>query len=284
MILQRAGDDLAGRGRVAVREHDERERRRERRSARRVALHLARARAHRRDLRAVLEEQVADVDRLIDDAAAVAAQVDHDAARALACERLHRVLELLARRLVELEQRQVADLAVEQNRVRHRRDVDHRARELEHDRRGDARPREGDAHLRARISLERVRHLRQLPAVHRLILDRDDVVAVVHAPRFGRRVRIDAAHDRHALLVLDEHAEPGIAPAGARRELGELLGRVERRVRIVDLAYEPARRLFVQIRAGHRVDEAVGDQRQHLIEEARAVARLAIARSGRRRW
>ena len=138
---------------------------------------------------------------------------------------------------------------------------------------GHARSREGDAHLRSRISLQRVRRPAQLPSVHGLILDRDDVIAVVHAARLGRRVRIHATHDRHALLVLDEHAEPRISAARARDELGELLRRVQRRVWIVDLAHESACRLLVQVRARHRIDEAIRHEREHLVEQPRTVAR-----------
>ncbi len=91
----------------------------------------------------------------------------------------------------------------------------------------------------------------------------------------GGRVREDARDGGLAADVLDLHADAGIAPVGVLREGRELLGRVERGVGIVELRDEAARRLLVEGRGVDGVDEARRDLPQHLIEEHRAVARLA---------
>ena len=86
VILQRAGDDLARRRRAAVGEHDDRRLRAE--LLVRRARHFVRrvARAHVDDRLAVLEEERAHRERLLDDAAAIVAQVEHDAVRAVGHE------------------------------------------------------------------------------------------------------------------------------------------------------------------------------------------------------
>ena len=81
VILQRRGDDLRGRGGVVIDEHHHRDRRRDRIAGRGDRLARLGAPA-RRDDRAVRDEEARDQPRLLDEAAAVGAQVEHDPARA----------------------------------------------------------------------------------------------------------------------------------------------------------------------------------------------------------
>jgi hypothetical protein len=66
-----------------------------------VGLRLALPPAHARDLLAAAQEQVARRDRLLEDAARVAAQVEDDALGALRLQRAHRLADLLRRVLAE---------------------------------------------------------------------------------------------------------------------------------------------------------------------------------------
>ena len=77
-------------------------------SARDFGRRVARANAH--DLLAVLQEQAAHRERLIDDAAAIVAHVEHDALGALLLELLDRGGDFVRGVLVERLQRDVADL------------------------------------------------------------------------------------------------------------------------------------------------------------------------------
>jgi hypothetical protein len=76
VVLQRAGDDLARRSRVAVDHDDERHRRRDRLPGGHVRLRVALPPAHARHLLAARQEEVRDGDRLLEDAARVEAQVE----------------------------------------------------------------------------------------------------------------------------------------------------------------------------------------------------------------
>ena len=114
LVLERAGDDLAGAGRVLVHQHDQRQvtvvvvllglvdRRR-------VAGHAVGVGA---DDDAVGEELVAGLDRRGQKAAGVVAQVQDDAAAAGLFDRFHGLLQLLARVLGEVGEAHVGDLLV----------------------------------------------------------------------------------------------------------------------------------------------------------------------------
>src|SRR5262249_33569159 len=79
VILERAGDDLGGRRRAAVEEHDERNLAIEMPALRAFDRGRTHARAHAQDFLAGLEEQARSLERLVDDAAAVVAHVEHEA-------------------------------------------------------------------------------------------------------------------------------------------------------------------------------------------------------------
>jgi hypothetical protein len=123
---------------------------------------------------------------------------------------------------------------------------------------------------------ERVRHLLRAPAARRLRVDLHDAVALLHPGALGGRVGEHARHAHEAALRrrrrLDLHPDAGVAPVGGAREVGDLLGREELRVRVVELLHQPARRALVERARAHRVDEALGDEPHHLVEELRAAA------------
>ena len=80
-------------------------------------------------------------------------------------------------------------------------------------------------------------------------------------------------NDRDAALDLaDLHTDPAVTAARPTRELVRALGREQLGVRIVELVHQPLRGFLVQGRGVEGVDEVLVDQRQHLIEDAVAVA------------
>src|SRR6478735_11266873 len=92
MVLERAGDDLRGRRRAAVHEHDERDVVAEMLARRPERLWRSAPRTNAGDLLTVLEEQARCLERLFDDAAAIVAHVEHDSLRALRNELLDGLL------------------------------------------------------------------------------------------------------------------------------------------------------------------------------------------------
>ena len=89
-------------------------------------------------------------------------------------------------------------------------------------------------------------------------------------------MRKDLADRDGALLILDLHADSGVPPIRLLRKGGELLGREQFAVRVVELLHDTTGCLFVQRRFAHGIDESLGDDIQHLIEHLRAVGRLTI--------
>ena len=120
------------------------------------------------------------------------------------------------------------------------------------------------------------RHLVDAPSARAGGVDLDDLVALVDSRLFRRRVRVDLGDDDAAFLLLDEHAHAAVEAAGGRVEGLELLGRVELGVRILELLQQATRRLFVERARVHRIDEAIADDRHHLLEEAHSVTRGAF--------
>ena len=98
-------------------------------AVRREDLRRTLARAHARDRLAAAEEQFGDVESLIEDAARIAAEIEDDSLRALVQQPIDVRAQLGRRVLAELLQRDVGDLVVEHERVRHGGDVNLRARE-----------------------------------------------------------------------------------------------------------------------------------------------------------
>jgi hypothetical protein len=197
---------------AAVDHHDERDVRRHRLLGGHVHLRLALPPALAQHVLPALEEHVARRHRLLEDAARVAAQVEDHALGPLGLERLDRLRDLLGRALAEPLRHHVAHRVVEDERVRHRGDVDHRARQVRLDGRRDAGALERHRHARARRADERVRHLLRAPAARRLRVDLHDAVALLHPGALGGRVGEHARHAHEAALRrrrrLDLHPMP----------------------------------------------------------------------------
>ena len=96
VVLQRAGDDFRRRGRAAVDQHDDRLAVGDVARARRVALRLVGVAAAGRDDLAALEEGVGDRDRLVEQAARIVAQVEHEALELVVRDLLLDVADRLA--------------------------------------------------------------------------------------------------------------------------------------------------------------------------------------------
>ena len=276
MVLQRAGDDLRGGGRVAVGEDDDRERRRERIGLGDVALIGFAATAHRGELGPAWEEEVGEVERLVEEATGVATEVDHEAGRALGLQAAQVLGELTCGGLVELLERDVGGLPLEHQRVRDGGDADSASGELDLEWRVDAGAGEARLDARARRALQSARDLIHLPPARARGVDTDDAVAFTDAGFFGRRVGVDLGDHDRALLILDQHADAAVEPTGVLVERLKVLRRVELGIGILEFRDEAARRTFVERADPDRVDEAVGDDRHHLVEELGAVGRGAF--------
>jgi hypothetical protein len=129
VVLQRAGDDLRCGRRGLVGEHDERHRRLDRRLLRTsdVVTRVAAADAH--DLLPFAQEETAHRERLLDDTAAVLAQIEDQAARTRAPQLLDCLAHLVRRVLVERLKRDVSDALLDDHRVRDGGDANDAAHE-----------------------------------------------------------------------------------------------------------------------------------------------------------
>ncbi len=278
MVLQGPGDDLGGGRRTLVNEDHERNVRSDGTLARHVVLRRRSAAAHARDLPALRQEEVADGESLLQVAARIAAQIQHDAGRALAGEAPHRGGHLFRSRLVEPLQAHVAHAVVQLQGVGYCRNVDDGARELHLDRLWHALPRERHLHLGAGFTGECLGHPLGGPVARiERVVNLDDDVPFQNAARLGGCVREHLAH-RHAAVGhhLDLHAEAAVASAGVLLELLELFRRVQLAVRVLQLLEETAGCLLVKRPGVHGVHETLGHQRENLVEQYGAVARHTV--------
>jgi hypothetical protein len=85
--------------------------------------------------------------------------------------------------------------------------------------------------------------------------------------------------DALALLFLDGHAQSAVAPAGVAVEGAELRWRHELAVRILKLANKPSRGFLVERSGVDGVDEARGDEVEHLAEEPSAVCGCTLLKN-----
>ena len=133
VVLQRAGDDLAGRGGAAIDQHRHRKTGGDVAGARVVALRILAAPAAGRHDLALVEKRVRHRDRLIEQAARIVAQIeDHpdQLVAGLLLQVLHRVVEADIGLLVEGRDPDIADIvALEMGADR--LDLDRRAGQLD---------------------------------------------------------------------------------------------------------------------------------------------------------
>ena len=269
MILESAGHDLRGAGAQAVHQNHQRHRRLDGLFLGQVDLRRRVAAPHTHQFLPLLEEQVAHGQRLVEDAAGILAQIEHDALGSL---RRHqspqRRIQIVRRVLVELLQRHVRNLAVQHDREGNRRHVDDGAGETKRDRLRHALAGKLHRYLGAGCPDQIFGDLRQLPPLSGRRVHLDDAIAFGDPRILGRRVREDVRDDDARARLADLHADATVAPAGASRELGEPLGRQKLGVGIVELVHQTGRRLFVQGRRVERVHEPVRHQGEHLVEDA----------------
>ena len=267
MILQRARDDLGGRGRVSVGQDHDRDVRGDGVGFGDVALRRAEASAHTGEFPAARHEEVRHLERLIEEATGVPAQVDHEPLGALGLQTAQRLGELLGGRLVELLDGDVGGVVLEHQGEGDRRDADGAAGELHLERLGHAGALEARLHLGPWGALEAAGDLVDAPTARGLRVDADDAVTLADASLLGGSVRIDLADHDGPFVVLDQHADATVEAAGGGVEHFELLGGVELGIGVLELRHEPARGLLVQRGGVHGIDEPVADDREHLIEQ-----------------
>src|SRR5690606_25790393 len=281
VVLQRAGHDLRGRGGTLVNEDHQRNFGGDGAFARHVQLGRGTAAAHARDLLALRQEQVADGECLLQEAARVAAKVQQNARGALIGECLYGSRYFLGRRLIEALQTYVTHAIVQLERVRYGRNVDDCAGEVHLDGLGHALTGESNLHLGAGLAGERLGHSLGRPFARiEGIVNLDDDVTLDDAALLRGRVREHLAHGYAPVgNELDLHAESAVASAGVLLELLELFGGVQFAVRVLEFIQESARGLLVEGAGVNGIHEPLGYQRQDLVEQNGAVPGDAILKN-----
>ena len=183
----------------------------------------------------LVEQVVADVDSLVQQAAWVLAQIQHQALEI--AEAVDGVLHLLAGGFLELREMDVADAGTNlileidggmRNLV---------ANQVEDQRLGLAVAQHGHFNLRSLGALERLRYLVGGPAIGGFAVHRDDLVAGMNAGAERGRVLVGRDHEDLVVLLLDDHADAVIVAALVFAQAGVGLGIVEMRVRIEHLQH-----------------------------------------------
>ena len=103
-------------------------------------------------------------------------------------------------------------------------------------------------------------------------VDLDDAVAFAHTSRLSRSVRKNLADDDLILLRLDLHADAAVMATGVRRECLEFLRCEQLTVWIVELLHQASGRLLVELTGVERIDVALIDELQDLIEQGLTAA------------
>jgi hypothetical protein len=268
-VLERAGDDLRRRRRATVLQHDERTVLGAGGLGALLLALLARL-AHGGDDGALGEEQVGHADRLVEQTAGVAAQVEHPRARALLLQLGDLGLEILAGLVGELVDLEVADVALEQPAA-DARDPDHVARDRQHQWRVDAHALDGDDDLGVGVAAQPVHRLGQVQVLGRVVVDLDDVVARLHAGLGGGRLGRDQVQDRQRLLAgllvlahADGDADAAELAGGADVHLARRLGIEQHAVGIERAQHAVHRRVFDLHRVGGRVDVGLHEAEDRL--------------------
>ena len=282
VILERAGDDLARRRRSAVRQHHDRHVLPTlRRPVGERAVLVRRPPARRDDRLARVEEEVGDSDPLIEQAARIAAQIEHERPCTRGAKRVDRAREVGRGLGAEHREVGVADAVLQEDRVLDRVHLDVAPSERERQRRRHAGPLHDDAHARAGRAAQGLQRFFGRQSARRLAVDLDDAVAGGHARLLGRRAA-ERRDDRDAAVAhvhLDAHA--GVVAARALVEAAQAPLVEKHRVRIVQLSQHARDGLAIQQRIRERVHEVAPHVRHHLVEQARARGR--VERGVRRR-
>ena len=281
VVLQRAGDDFGGRRGAAVDQHDHRHLLDARRkvpegilAAARVVL-AARREAHLRfgrppvgvdDENVLRQERGRHGDRLVQQAARIAAQVEHEAGQvARLVHVLQRLGEILGGAVLELAHTDVADAGLDRLRA-DALDVDFLAREAEREGHLDVLAHDRQHDHRARLAAHLLDGLGERDAAGGEIVDLDDEVAGLDAGAERGRV-LDRRHDPDD-AVLDADLDPEAAELALRRDLQvlERLGVEEVGMR-VEPVHHPVDRFLDQLVVRDRLDVVRLDLAEHRREE-----------------
>ena len=233
VILEGAGDDFRRARTVTVRQRDDRDTGELAVLGRTIFLVRVRDAAVRGDDHlAARQELVGDLDRLVERAARIAADVEQQPLHALRREIGERVLHVAIGVLAEVLHPDVAGRRVDHEVRRHRRDVDLVARELELDHLAVAAPLHADVDLRALGTAQLAHRLLGRPALHVLAFDVREDVAAANALLVRRRTLEDVHRRDVAVLRDDRHADAVVAAFLAFAHLRVLFRAEEARMRI----------------------------------------------------
>ena len=219
MILQRSGDDLRRARGVSVDEHYDRHARPPFRLAIVVRpRRVGRAAVHAHDALPGVEKQIGDADTLIEQAARIRTQVEHQRSHARGAQGINRAAKVDDRLLTEDRQRDVADAVAHDLRVLHGADVNFAAGQRELEGRRDSAAPHRDAHHGAGRAAQRLLRLLDGDAPQRLAVDIEDAITGLN-PRVHRGAAGQGRDDDDpAVAHVDLRADSRVA---SRRALGQ---------------------------------------------------------------
>ena len=222
-VLQRTRYNLGGRGRVAVDEHRQRQLRKDGLRLRAVALLLGAA-VRGDHLGPLGDEHRENLHRLLHDAAAVAAVVEHQPPQvALRTQPFDGRAHLLVAPVGEVAVLDVANRVVEPAGVGDGRDGNPLAAERHLLAAAVEQPLDGDPYRRAGGALEPCAHLVGGEAAGILAVDGHNAVADFQPGAVGRRILVGLSDDDVVALLADEGAHAAVLARGEQLEGGHLL-------------------------------------------------------------
>src|SRR5579862_1531273 len=215
VILQGAGNDFRSGSRAAIDQNDERLAVRYVSRLRVVSFRVLGPAAACRDNFAALQKIIGNSNRLIENAAAIVAQIDDVALQSrtdLFAKGLHRGDDPLVRFLVEGGNPDVTDIyfAV----IFYRLHLDRRANQGNFEGLLPTRPEQGEVHLRSRGPAKKILHLVEVQTLQPLSVYGENAITGLYSGMRGRRVVDRRHHIDAAILGRNDEAH---ASVGARR-------------------------------------------------------------------
>src|SRR5208283_4613380 len=255
LILQGARDDFARTGAAAVDQHYHRVVNEIFFLVREIFLLLIFLAPLRVNDQPAVEEVVGDLDRLVEQATRVVAQIEHDAldlAVILRLELVNRLLDAVARVLLESGYADVAVTFGQDFRL-NRLNLDDVARERHREQLGHAVAMEGQLDLAALGSAHPLDRVGQRHVLGEVVVTLDDLVAGLEACAICRRVFDRCDYGQRAVLDGDLDSEAAEAAARLDLEVAIQVGRQVSAMRI-ERRQHPADSAVDQFLGGDRLD------------------------------
>src|SRR5207302_1137219 len=277
-VLERAGDDLGGRGAPLVhQDHHRQVRVRLLRVGREAHVLVPHAALGVHDQLAVVDELLGDFDGRGQEPAWITAQVEDERLHPRLCRLLERRGHVAGRLLLELPELHVRDTAAQVGRA-HGLHADLLAGDVEILRLGPALAHDGDRHLRPGLAAHALDGVGKLHVFRDEAVDLHDAIAGQEAGPVRRRA-LDRRHHREDVVTQgDLDAETTEAPAGLDLHLLVTV-RVEERAMRIEAAQGSLDRVVDEVLRRDLVDVLVLHDGEDLGEELQLLVRGAAVRA-----